>query len=250
MRMQLVRDGNVRAVLRAVHVVMQVPTEARAQCASFWVRALGWPVGPSQSGLEDFEPGDGHPYVHLDSSGRVGPRVHLRFTADDPHRAADELVGHGASGPTERDAEFALTSPGGMPFSVVEHRVDAVPAPVTFGGHRTRLVQVCIDAPADRFDPEVAFWRRATGWAWTGSDAVEFAGKLRPTPNCVQILLQRLDEPTGMVRAHIDLGTDDRGSEVGRLVEIGADAGVVGGGWQVMIDPTGMTFCVTDNPPT
>jgi hypothetical protein len=51
------------------------------------------------------------------------------------------------------------------------------------------------------------------------------------------------------VRAHLDLGTDDRRAEVTRLVALGALAGPTGGGWQVLTDPVGMEFCVTDNPP-
>ena len=54
----------------------------------------------------------------------------------------------------------------------------------------------------------------------------------------------------GPGRAHLDHGTDDREAEVRRLVELGADPGAVGRGWQVLRDPAGLTFCVTDNSPS
>ena len=101
------------------------------------------------------------------------------------------------------------------------------PAPLTWPGGRTGLVQVCLDSPADRHDREVAFWRSALDWRWADGDHPEFAGKLYPPPDStVQLLFQRLgaDDPGTTVRAHIDLGTDQRAADAARLQALGAVA--------------------------
>jgi hypothetical protein len=66
----------------------------------------------------------------------------------------------------------------------------------------------------------------------------------------LQLLFQRLDEPSGSVRAHLDHGTDDPMAGVRRLLALGAiDVGPGRGGWHVLRDMTGLAFCVTDNFP-
>jgi hypothetical protein len=65
----------------------------------------------------------------------------------------------------------------------------------------------------------------------------------------LQLLFQRLDEDAGPVRAHLDLGTDDREAEVRRLVALGATDVAPGRGWQVLRDPLGQLFCATENSP-
>jgi len=79
-------------------------------------------------------------------------------------------------------------------------------------GHRSRLVQVCIDAPASVHDREVAFWRRLLAGRRVESTASEFSGTWHDDDGSpLQLLFQRLDEPDGPVRAHLDHGTDDLG---------------------------------------
>jgi predicted enzyme related to lactoylglutathione lyase len=246
-------------MLRALQVVIDVPAACAEASAEFWAAALGWRLGetwPDHPEFRSFEPDDARPYVHRQVAGVGHPRIHLDVEVDDIDAGAGRLAELGAVSGTRFARWQAMTSPGGLPFCVVAHRAGPVPAPLRLpDGHRTRLVQVCIDAPRGHFDAEVTFWREATnGWSWSPGESPEFAGKLRPTPNRLQLLFQRLgDDPageTGEVRAHLDLGTDDRPAEVARLVELGARPGPLGGGWQVLTDPTGMEFCVTDNPPT
>jgi hypothetical protein len=62
-------------------------------------------------------------------------------------------------------------------------------------------------------------------------------------------LFQRVDEPVGLVRAHLDLGTDDLASEITRLCALGAEEIGPGRGWHVLRDPLGLAFCVTENSP-
>jgi hypothetical protein len=112
------------------------------------------------------------------------------------------------------------------------------------------MVQVCIDSPAALHDDEVVFWRTLLHGRWVSSDAQEFAGKWHDDAGSpVQLLFQRLEEPHGSVRAHLDLGTDDRLAEVRRLLALGARDVAPGRGWHVLHDMAGLAFCVTDNSP-
>jgi hypothetical protein len=119
-------------------------------------------------------------------------------------------------------------------------------------GHRSRLVQLCVDSPAELHDAEVAFWRAATGWRYEMSVLEEFGGKLfPPAPAPVRLLFQRLgaDDRATASRVHVDLGTDDIPAEVDRLEAFGAQRRYEGDGWVQLVDPSGMPFCVTRIPP-
>jgi hypothetical protein len=138
-----------------------------------------------------------------------------------------------------------------LPFCVLRARERRPPPPVSWpAGHRTRLVQLCIDSPADRHEAEVAFWRSFLGGRWVDSSSPEFAGKWHDDDGSpIQLLFQVLEEPTGNVRAHLDLGTDDVAAEAHRLVELGATDVGPGSGWHTLRDPAGLLFCVTGNSP-
>jgi hypothetical protein len=145
-----------------------------------------------------------------------------------------------------------MSSPGGLPFCLVDRHEQIRPPAQRFAGHRSRLVQICVDSPPNLHDQEVAFWQAATGWRWGEGSGGEFAGKLYPpTGSSVQLLFQRLgpDDPATAVRAHIDLGAEDIEAEATRLVGMGAEWLGPGRGWIVLRDPVGMVFCVTDNSP-
>ena len=68
-------------------------------------------------------------------------------------------------------------------------------------------------------------------------------------PLALGLLLQRLDEPDGTVRAHLDVGTPDRGAEVERHVALGARVLATEEFWTVLADPAGLAYCVTDRDP-
>ena len=127
------------------------------------------------------------------------------------------------------------------------------PAPLTWPGGRTGLVQVCLDSPADRHDREVAFWRSALDWRWADGDHPEFAGKLYPPPgSTVQLLFQRLgaDDPgdrgpgASSTWAPISERPMPRGCR-----RWARSASATARGWIALRDPAGMIFCTTENPP-
>ena len=236
-----------------VHAVVDVPADLRGRAGEFWGAVLGWPAGdawPGHPELRSFVPPEGTAYVHLQEIGGR-PRVHLDLEADDPDatvRRAEEL---GATRVADHDRWSTLASPGGLPFCVLEAAEHEPPGPVGWpDGHRSRMVQVCIDSPVAAHDREVVFWRALLAGRWVDSPAREFAGKWHDDAGSpLQLLFQRLEEPDGPVRAHLDHGTDDLPREVRRVRALGADDIGPGRGWHALRDPLGLAFCVTSNPP-
>jgi hypothetical protein len=237
-----------------LHAVVDVPEADHTRSAEFWSAALGWPLGEAWDGhpeLRSFEPLEGRPYVHLQEIDGE-PRVHVDLETSAPEQVLGHALHLGAEILGRHDGWRTLCSPGGLPFCVVDRERPEPPAPATWpDGHRSRLVQVCIDSPVAAHDREVAFWRSVLAARWVPSDADEFAGKWHDDAGSpLQLLFQRLDEPTGPVRAHLDHGTDDVPAEVRRLLDLGAqDVGPGHGGWHVLRDPAGLPFCVTGNSP-
>jgi hypothetical protein len=236
-----------------VHAVIDVPPDEHEAAAAFWGRVLGWPVGTPWDGhpeLRSFEAPSGTAYVHLQRiDGR--PRVHLDVESEAP----DEMVAHAVELGAELQPRVGtwqtLRSPGGLPFCVLTAKDHPAPAPVTHpDGHRTRLVQVCVDSTRVAHETEVAFWRDLLPGRWAPSGNAEFAGKWHDDAGSpIQLLFQELDEPDGPVRAHLDLGTDDLAAEVRRLRDLGATDVGPGRGWHVFADPAGHRFCATENSP-
>jgi len=237
------------------HVFIDVPDDAVTAAQQFWSEVTGWAVGPPWAGYPDFTsflPPDGNPYVHVQRIGGSA-RIHLDFAVEQVEATRDRLAELGAA-VGERMAEWrVMASPGGLPFCLTgepaEHRV---PAPVRWpDGHRSRLGQVCIDAPAALHERECAFWPAATEWRTVPSSHPAFDAKLYPPDHAtVRLLLQRLggDDPGPRTRAHIDLVTDDVDLEVQRVRAAGAQLLGPGDGWVALRDPVGLPFCVTDQP--
>jgi hypothetical protein len=237
-----------------LHVFIDVPPDQAEASGRFWSAALGWPLGepwPEHPEFRDFVPPDGDPYLHQ-QIGDHGPRVHLDLEVADRVAAADRLIALGAAAAGPPRSWTPMLSPGGFPFCLVTRREQVRPAPLSWPGGRTGLVQVCLDSPGDRHEREVGFWRSALDWRWADGEHPEFAGKLFPPDgSTVQLLFQRLeaDDPATAVRAHIDLGTDQRTADAARLEALGAVRVATHREWVALRDPAGMLFCTTVNPP-
>jgi hypothetical protein len=196
-------------------------------------------------------PTTGTPYLSVQTIG--GPaRIHLDLAGDldrDPARL-EEL---GAVRVAPGDWWQVMSSPAGLPFCVcAEPGPHRRPAAETWpGGHRSRLVQLCVDVPAQRYDAELSFWRAATGWADEPVAAPEFARLVHREQSPLQLLVQRLggDDRATRARAHLDLGTDDLPAEVARVEALGARVIRSGDGFTALQDPVGLPFCVTANRP-
>ena len=245
-----------------MHVFVDVPPDAASTTRAFWSRALGWETGPQWTQHPEFRsliPDAGDRYVHVQEIDGE-PRVHLDVVVDDLDTARDALLDLGAEA-VPRTAQWqVMRSPGGLPFCLCrEPAAGRRPPAAQHDGHRSRLVQVCIDAPADRFEREVAFWQEATGWEHHPSPHHPELADLRgPATAPLRLLMQCLgsDDPGTTTRAHIDLGSDDLDAEADRLVSFGArkigpGKGYVDPtrGWVLMTGPAGLPFCVTSKPP-
>lgn len=131
--------------MRWVHVVLDAPPAVLERTATFWSRALGWPLGPEWPGhpeLRSFQPRRGDPYVHLQAI-EGEPRVHVDLEVADLDAERDRAASLGARVGCRLDEWQQMRSPGGLPFCRVAEAPHAgPPPPLLLGpGHRTRLVQ-------------------------------------------------------------------------------------------------------------
>jgi hypothetical protein len=111
----------------------------------------------------------------------------------------------------------------------------------------TILDQVCLDIPDAVWDAEVSFWEELTGREKQVGALPEFARLV--TPGQPRILLQRLGEGEGPVRAHPDLATADRQADTAAHVRLGAIVQAVHAHWTVLTAPGGQVYCLTDRDP-
>jgi hypothetical protein len=227
------------------HVILDASLSGEA--ATFWSTALGgsWePARPRSPWAASLVPDDGDAYLHR--SPPDGPAPALVLEVDDVEATAERLLDLGAN------RADGLRSPGGLPFVLVPARTQHRRAPAARwpDGSTSRLVQVCLDCPADLASAEARFWQAATGWEWQDSDSPEFVCHLVPPSGSLQLLVQRrASEEPAEVTLHLDLGTSDRESEAARLVGLGATRVSTSEGWIVLRDPDGRIFCATGQPP-
>ncbi len=241
--------------LEWAHVFIDVPSDTAGAARAFWSRALCWPPGPPWEGHPEFTtlvPPEGDAYVHVQEVDDE-PRIHVDVVVDDLDEARNEVVDLGAETGARTATWQVMRSPGGLPFCLCREPVDGVRPPGTGhdDGHRSRLAQVCIDAPAEAFERELAFWKQVTGWEVHRSGRPEFTDLVPPAAAPLRLLLQRLgdDDPKERTRAHIDLGSDDIDAEAERLTALGARYVDRFSGWALLVDPAGLPFCVTGKSP-
>lgn len=226
------------------HVVLGEPLTPAG--AEFWALALDarWrAAAPGWDRAASLVPVDGDPYVHRASPGSPAPALVLEV--DDLDEVRRRVL---ASGGSEGEV---LRSPGGLGFGLreaQEHR--RAPAARWPDGTSSRLVQLCLDCPAEQAEREAEFWAEATGWTWEDTDSAEFVCHLVPPAGSLQLLVQRRASALPRdVTLHLDLGASDREAEAARLVALGATRVATGDGWIVLEDPDGRRFCATGQPP-
>jgi Glyoxalase-like domain len=212
---------------------LDLPAASFDVTVAFWSAVTGYGLSSPRGERSEFVtlvPPGGDGYLKVQRLADGPPRIHLDVHAP--------------------DHVFAVrASPGGFPWCSVSHPVALHPRAATWpDGNRSRVDQVCLDIPRDVYDRECAYWSELTGWPLEDTSAYDEFRRLRVPPGQpLKVLLQRLDEPTGPVRAHLDLGTDDRPAEVARHRALGAEWVGEGRGWTVLRDPSGWVYCVTDH---
>ncbi len=111
----------------------------------------------------------------------------------------------------------------------------------------------------DCADPQAqaAFWSQVVGRPVDAGGTEDFAAIglwAEESSGQLALLFLRVPEPkTAKNRVHLDLGCDDRRTEVARLVALGAahvaDHADFGIAWTVLTDPEGNEFCIADPHP-
>ena len=211
-------------------------------------RASPW-RGPREE-FTTLLPAGGDPWLKVQRVGGAGG-VHLDLDVDVPlPEAAEEAVSLGAEVRADLGDVVVCASPGGFVFCLCPAGREGDPSVQVREGRSSLLDQVCLDIPSDRYDAETAFWSALTGWGLDPGEVRDEFSRLSVPPDLpLRVLLQRLDEPDGPVRAHPDLSSLDRETVVAGHVALGAARGEDGRGWTVMTDPGGLVYCVTDRRP-
>ncbi|MCX6395879.1 MAG: VOC family protein [Propionibacteriales bacterium] len=213
---------------------IDVPASRHAVASTFWAGVTGSSLSRSRGANGEFStivPPDGDPYLRVQRLGSGTAGVHLDLHAP--------------------DRDFAPTrSPGGLPFCWNEGEPGTRPLPRIWAGGQTSLVdQVCIDVPPGLWESECAFWAESTGWELRDGSRPEFRSLTRPSEIPLRVLLQRLDDSEGPVRAHLDIATSDRAAETDRHRGLGARVESTRQNWTVLRDPAGSLYCITDRDP-
>ncbi|MDR7254452.1 hypothetical protein J2X46_003445 [Nocardioides sp. BE266] len=229
-----------------IQVFLDTPAPTFEEALAFWSAVTGW--APSARRGEDGQfltllPAAGTSYLKMQAvDGPVG--LHLDLDSDDRPAAIARARDLGATPAwTYHDVEV-MRSPGGFTFC----QTLVADEPDLGRDGSTILDQVCLDIPAARWDAEVAFWSALTGREPQVGSLPQFVrlvedGRLR-------LLLQRLDEPDGTVRAHPDLATADRAADTDAHVDLGARVHAVNSFWTVLEAPGGQVYCLTDRDPS
>lgn len=220
----------------------------------FWAGVTGFEVSPPRGETGEFAsllPAEGDDYLRVQRTEDATTRIHLDLSVEDSRSAADEAVVLGATELADAGDYVVLRSPGGLVFCLVEHSGALRPPPAVWAdGHRSSVYQVSLDIPTELYDVESAFWARLmAATPEVLRSRPEFSWLRGDRQLALDVLLQRLDAPSGVVRAHLDLGTNDRTAEASRHRELGATQLVSEEFWIVMRDPTGLIYCITGRDP-
>jgi hypothetical protein len=229
-----------------LHLFLDTPRDSFDEATRFWSATIGWQPSPVRGEDGQFLtllPRAGSAYVKLQAvDGPAG--VHLDLDTADRAASVETARRLGATTAWRYHDVEVMRSPGGFVFC--QTLLDGSPTLVRDG--RTTLDQVCLDVPAGHWDREVAFWRDLVDREVQAvPDEDEFL-RLRSDVG-LRILLQRLDEPTGPVRAHPDFASADREADTRRHVDLGARLERVHHQWTVLTAPGGQVYCLTDRDP-
>lgn len=221
--------------------------------AAFWQAATGYALSPPRGDSEEFAsllPPDGDAFLRVQRLRHGADRVHLDLHVPDVRAAADAAAVAGAVELVDR-GHVVMASPAGLVLCFVDSPAAVRPAPTVHpGGSTARVRQVAIDVPQASYDAELAFWAALTRWRQRASTVTEaFRFLVQPEGQPLGLLLQRLDEPEGDARAHLDWGTTDRAAETERHLALGARVLAVHEHWTVLVDPVGRVYCLTDGDP-
>ena len=238
--------------IRWAWAFLDTPTADADRSGEFWATVTRSRPSPPRGEHDEFAtllPERGDAWLKLQRVGDGGG-VHVDLDVEVPlPEAAAEAARLGAVETDRRDDVVVMRSPAGMVFCLTSWANAGSAACQERGDQPDLLDQVCLDIPADDYAREVDFWEKLSGWPKRPGSLPEFVSLTRPDGIPLRFLLQRLGEPTGSARAHLDFATLDR--DATREVHVAAGARVVSDHefWTVMQDPVGRTYCLTDRSP-
>ncbi|MGH3361999.1 MAG: VOC family protein [Nocardioides sp.] len=247
-------QGSVET-MRWITAFLDLPSAGFDRTVRFWRDVTGYGISSTRGERDEFAtllPVAGESHLRVQRLHDGAPRVHLDLHVDDVAEAADRAVRRGARRAHSPHGSVAtLSSPGGQTFCFVPHHGGGRARPGAWpGGHTSLVDQVCLDIPQQHHAAELRFWHDLTGWQLRRSTtAEEFHHLVRPEGMPIRLLLQRLGETAGGVRAHLDLATTDRDAETSRHERLGADVVDTHQHWTVLADPAGSPYCITDRNP-
>lgn len=233
------------------HLFVDVPRPRWEEAVEFWSAATGWAISPPRGEDGQFVtlmPQTGDAWLKLQALDDGEPRVHVDLDAADREAAVERSRSFGAHPAWTYDGVPVMRSPGGLLFC---HTLGESPAPRFARSEPERVVdQVCIDIPRSHWEEEVAFWAAVTGRTPEPAKTPEFVRLADPDAHGgLRILLQRLEDEDGDVRAHPDVAVAHRASETCRHEALGAETVGVFEWWTVMRAPYGQVYCLTDRDP-
>jgi hypothetical protein len=241
------------ASVRWVTAMLDSPPETARASERFWAQATGTRLSARRGDRAEFAtllPDEGDAFLKVQEVIQSVPgAMHLDVHSDDVRGLAERAERLGASASYHVLGYVMCGSPGGMTFCIVGHPARRRPPPQQWAAGRSIVDQVCLDIPRAAHDEECAFWSAVTGQELVEVASPEFTRLRRPDGQPLQLLLQKLDEPTGAVRGHLDLAADDRAAEVRRHVLLGARLEGEHDHWTVLSDPAGAPYCITDRSP-
>ncbi|WP_404380740.1 VOC family protein [Knoellia locipacati] len=238
--------------IRWVWTFLDTPAPDGDRSWDFWAEVTRSHLTPPRGERGEFStllPEQGDAWVKLQEVVEGGG-VHVDLDVDVPLReAAEEAARLGASEVAAHEGFVVMRSPGGFTFCLTSWSNAGSATTQVREGEPDLLDQVCLDIPADGYSREVDFWETLTGWPKRPGSLPEFVSLTRPDGIPVRFLLQRLDEPTGTARGHVDFACHDR--EASREAHLTAGATVVSEHefWTVMRDPVGRLYCLTHRRP-
>ncbi|NYE37964.1 putative enzyme related to lactoylglutathione lyase [Nocardioides cavernae] len=239
-----------------IQLFLDTPATDLDRAAAFWSAATGWRPSPRRGESDQFLtllPSAGAAWVKLQAVDGPGG-VHLDLDSTDRDAALARSRELGASDAWVYEGVPVMRSPGGLTFCHTlladdgdDDGADGGDGPALARDGGTVLDQVCLDVPWALWDVEVDFWSRMTGRELQQGSSPEFARLL--APGAPRILLQRLGERDGAVRAHPDLATADRAGDLQLHLGLGARHEDERDHWSVLTAPGGQVYCLTDRDP-
>ncbi|CAB4732672.1 MAG: VOC family protein [Actinobacteria bacterium] len=238
-----------------VSVFLDLEADVFEETIAFWCAVTGSTLSARRGDDGEFAtlvPRDGDDHLRVQRLADGDSRIHVDLHVPDPDAAAEQAVALGAEIDWRSEHGYVvMASPAGLTFCFVSHPSAVRPSPMTWpGGHRSLVDQLCLDVPPAAFATEVDFWRELTGWESSASRvSADFVPFLRPEGQPFRLLVQRLQDPSDRIGAHLDLAVTDRPAETERHVALGARVVGVHSHWTVLLDPAGSAYCLTDRDP-